>query len=207
MDNSPLARLPAELRNDIYELALRQEEPVIIDGCDKHAAVIPPRAMGITQTRKDIRAETAGVFYALNTFTVRHPTSSFAGFLDSIGQSSTKAMRSIVLDGGVACYETWGEKYLKDKERMKTSCSRLNGRCATLTRYDIAIEQLLILEQLEGFVVEIDERVVASSMEDIKRRAAVRQSVSRYYGERQSCSVIIAQADDLREGEGSGLLS
>jgi len=33
MDNSPLAKVPPELRNQIYELAVTQDEPIRVDWC------------------------------------------------------------------------------------------------------------------------------------------------------------------------------
>ncbi|KAF2171132.1 hypothetical protein M409DRAFT_19102 [Zasmidium cellare ATCC 36951] len=62
MDNSPLNKLSAELRNQIYELALTSDNPVSIsDG----SAVQPP----LTRTCKQIRSESLLLSYGLNSIT------------------------------------------------------------------------------------------------------------------------------------------
>lgn len=66
MDDSPLNRLPAELRNRIYELVF-----------DKHDVIptVPLRKLskynGLTRTCRQIRKETHGMFFALNKFELK----------------------------------------------------------------------------------------------------------------------------------------
>ena len=63
MDNSPLAKLPAELRNEIARLALEQESPLDLG--------LIRRDNGLTQTCKQLRGETRPMFWALNRFELR----------------------------------------------------------------------------------------------------------------------------------------
>ncbi|CAK1366563.1 unnamed protein product [Cercospora beticola] len=74
MENSPLNKLSAELRNEIYELVLAQDKPLVI--CSEHpdpnsTAVQPP----LTRVCRQIRAEALGLFYHCNTFLIEMITS------------------------------------------------------------------------------------------------------------------------------------
>lgn len=61
---SPLLRLPAELRNRIYELALTRQGPrKMIKAWDR-----PGRQPGLTRTCRAIRAEALPIFYSINEF-------------------------------------------------------------------------------------------------------------------------------------------
>lgn len=66
MDDSPLSRLPAELRNRIYELALLQDDSITISLNGKRRWR-PPAHLS---TCNQIRAEASSIYYAGNTFTV-----------------------------------------------------------------------------------------------------------------------------------------
>ena len=61
MDNSPLRRLPAELQNNIFAIALTSDGPV-------HLSKSIPAAP-LTQTCQEIRHQTLLMYYAVNTFT------------------------------------------------------------------------------------------------------------------------------------------
>lgn len=79
-----LLKLPAELRNYIYELVLFDENMIEIQ-----KDVV--RKVALTQTCRQIRNETAGMFYALNTFLVRvNPTllDMGAAWLRSLGSDA-----------------------------------------------------------------------------------------------------------------------
>ncbi|KAF2765370.1 hypothetical protein EJ03DRAFT_354950 [Teratosphaeria nubilosa] len=80
MDASPLQKLPAELRNDIYELVLTQNRPINLsvgkkkDEClaklDYNNRRISPNFLAITTTCRTIRADTRQMFYFVNDFVV-----------------------------------------------------------------------------------------------------------------------------------------
>jgi len=64
MDNSPLARLPSELRNRVYELALtvQMDYPIYLRDIDLH--------IGLTRTCRQARNESRPMFYAFNRFEI-----------------------------------------------------------------------------------------------------------------------------------------
>lgn len=66
MENSPFNNLSAELRNEIWQLALKSDTPLAIGGTSAHGptAAQPP----LTRVCKQIRLETIKMFYCSNTF-------------------------------------------------------------------------------------------------------------------------------------------
>lgn len=76
MDCSPLNRLPAELRNEIYELVLTAPGPIFTRYSYKDDNWICDmrfkygNLLAITQTCKRIHTECEGVFFSLNTFEI-----------------------------------------------------------------------------------------------------------------------------------------
>ncbi|GIZ38688.1 hypothetical protein CKM354_000209500 [Cercospora kikuchii] len=73
MDSSPFGTLPAEIRNDIYELVLLSEEPILVH-CEAAATPGVPRKYrylpGLIATCKQIRRESEQIFFKRNTFHV-----------------------------------------------------------------------------------------------------------------------------------------
>lgn len=67
MDDSPLGRLPPELRNTIYELALTQKVPLSI-GHQKPRRERAKQPVALLQTCRQIHAECAQILYARNEF-------------------------------------------------------------------------------------------------------------------------------------------
>ena len=85
MDHSPLGKLPAELRNKIYELTLRSEEDICltqrpetnislrryqqqVPACDESSRAYVPNLLALTQTCKRLRAESHIIFFNINSF-------------------------------------------------------------------------------------------------------------------------------------------
>lgn len=71
MDASPLNKLPAELRNNIYELALHNPGGIDIDVMFANkiiTAQASQQLLALTETCKQIRQESLPLFYATNTF-------------------------------------------------------------------------------------------------------------------------------------------
>lgn len=64
MEDSPLSRLPTELRNEIYHLALIEENPVLINSDTRRVW----RAPALLQTCRQLRAEASPVFLGNNAF-------------------------------------------------------------------------------------------------------------------------------------------
>ena len=71
MDNSRLGKLPAELRNNIWQLALQQEEPIelVITGKKLLKARSRPYT-SLLKTCKALHYEARGIFYSCNTFCI-----------------------------------------------------------------------------------------------------------------------------------------
>ncbi|GIZ47085.1 hypothetical protein CKM354_001018600 [Cercospora kikuchii] len=78
MDNSPLGKLSAELRNEVYRLVVSAEKPLVV--CKNHSApelsAVQP---ALTRTCRQIREESLGMFYHANTFVMELITTMFWG--------------------------------------------------------------------------------------------------------------------------------
>lgn len=79
MDKSPLNKLSAELRNQIYEFALQKFDPIEIEiiaaaphsrRSSVHSNQDTRACMALTKTCKQIHKESTGIFYSVNTFRV-----------------------------------------------------------------------------------------------------------------------------------------
>ncbi|GIZ47088.1 hypothetical protein CKM354_001018900 [Cercospora kikuchii] len=98
MENSSLNKLSAELRNEIYELVLAQDKPLVI--CSEHpnpdsTAIQPP----LTRVCRQIRAEALELFYYCNTFVIEMISSRLWDWDDYILWNFPYEPE----------YETWGE--------------------------------------------------------------------------------------------------
>ena len=116
MKHSPLGRLPPELRNHIYHLALYEPKPIVVRPygyeiveCNKSRTQPPPcpSPVALTITCKAIRQESVQVFYAINTFMVadaegspEHAVMSARDFIAQIRQRNSLAVRSMIVDIG-----------------------------------------------------------------------------------------------------------
>ncbi|KAK4504838.1 hypothetical protein PRZ48_002801 [Zasmidium cellare] len=115
MDASPLVKLPAELRNDIYELVLYEPNGFVLQhSSNKYESMTKlrsvhkrgqekndPNFLAVTKMRK----ETSELFYSINTFL--HPTSRRRAWLaeggkwlTSIGPVNTAAISRYEYDIG-----------------------------------------------------------------------------------------------------------
>ncbi|KAK5683920.1 hypothetical protein LTS10_003783 [Elasticomyces elasticus] len=79
MDASPLQRLPAELRVEIYELVLVQKAPIFVANKKERGRQIQYRsrlsrhALAITVTCKAIHRESAQLVFSCNSFSITGP--------------------------------------------------------------------------------------------------------------------------------------
>ncbi|EME79161.1 uncharacterized protein MYCFIDRAFT_79718 [Pseudocercospora fijiensis CIRAD86] len=111
MDSSPLAKLSAELRNEIYELALSFEDTITVTGTsassDLECSIGHPTAL--IQTCRQIRSEATRMFYANNTFHIGGSGSSdsvevtdafsvLQRFSHTIGLHNSKAIKRISVE-------------------------------------------------------------------------------------------------------------
>ncbi|KAK0334111.1 hypothetical protein LTR94_018020 [Friedmanniomyces endolithicus] len=113
LESSRLWLLPAELRNHIYEMALRQPEPIEVRWLQDAE---PPESLASTSAKrhpaallstcKNVRLECSQLLFAINTFVFNSrephlPKSRMAGeFLHQIGHVNKLALRSIAIHVG-----------------------------------------------------------------------------------------------------------
>ncbi|KAK5738763.1 hypothetical protein LTR17_005698 [Elasticomyces elasticus] len=104
MDSSPLARLPRELRDTIYEQVLRHEYPLRLSRMEKgwwnrYGDIV--NSLGILRVCKQLYAEAALSLYSTNTFNLCNSfwakPSDFSEFLAEIGTTNARALRHVTL--------------------------------------------------------------------------------------------------------------
>jgi hypothetical protein len=98
MDNSPFAKLPAELTNSIAELALYHEDGIFINDKKKKFRY----ASALAQTCKQMRKDYTEVFYELNTFSLNASNSPaikkrICTFGNSVGRPNFAAAGLVTL--------------------------------------------------------------------------------------------------------------
>ena len=115
MDGSPLVKLPPEIRNNIYELVLKQTQLVVLEATSKNGVFADWRLaedspmesemLALTKTCHHVHDESKQLFFAINTFELRlgHSTRqsydySFEDFCMQIGEVNASALRSVVID-------------------------------------------------------------------------------------------------------------
>jgi len=122
--SSSLFKLPPELRNEIYELALLKDQPIYIS---HNARLREPALLAIN---RQVRAEGLPLYYGVNTFALGHSTWTFS-FFDKLGGDRIamprrlRAFSSRMLDfsgrkwkrhtrsAAVEWQRVWGEEMLK----------------------------------------------------------------------------------------------
>jgi len=129
MDNSPLSKLPPELRNFIYELALHQDKPFnlhwsptqsVREAAWSHS---PKQALALTATCHRIRSECSKLFYATNTFVLDCPDVGLefdparyervlVDFIELIGMQNAATTRSVVFN--IRKHFIYDEKLYRD---------------------------------------------------------------------------------------------
>ncbi|KAI7215354.1 hypothetical protein KC333_g5486 [Hortaea werneckii] len=108
MENSPIATLSAELRNQIYHLVLTHPEPIVITSSMSGGKIWSRVArrrklLALTRTCRTIREESVKIFYAVNTF--KHlvgdygprPSDLVLNFDDQIGRELAAVICKVVL--------------------------------------------------------------------------------------------------------------
>ena len=148
MESSPLARLPAELRNDVYELVLIGPAPLTFwttyrrgKRCVMKIAPESKHLLALTEVCKEVRAETKLLFFAANTFvfaerqlrrlppifdTLRH-------FPSTIGSDAVRALRHVYIAfAPLPCYEDLRSNGCEAE--ITAQCSRCLKYCAQLAQ-------------------------------------------------------------------------
>lgn len=112
MDNSPFAKLPAELRNLVYSHALKKDKPYVFGPIRlqgptpaEHERGAAENPLSLAQTCKAINTECAPLFYSENEFAFsgfdRDSLVAFRKFKASIGDRNAAALQSIGIDMGI----------------------------------------------------------------------------------------------------------
>lgn len=133
MDESPLNKLPGELRNQIYELALYHGRinidttPYLHHPADSHfpgAVTFQARhALALRSVCKQLEKETTQIFYAINTFVFVAPLCQYSkvgmpvkSFRHHIGAQKASYLRPMVISAGPR-RTRWSHnlRYLKDE--------------------------------------------------------------------------------------------
>lgn len=150
---SPLLQLPAELQLAIFEFAVREPEPLLLNcACDssyygdyeryeedqdlwEEGKLGPPKQPALTQTCKLIRDITLPMFYKLNIFRAHYCyAADQAGaieWLDCIGAKNRLVMRDICFIDMNPHFDVSCPKDLKKLRRSKL-VKELNGKLETL---------------------------------------------------------------------------
>lgn len=124
MEASPLMKLPGELRNRIYELALFQASDitVFVSGVRPHLfhPTETQNILSLMETCKDMRAEASPIFYQVNKFVliakylgerytgdIKNPRNTqwergLNDWLDQLGPRNVKALSHIEVDIGTS---------------------------------------------------------------------------------------------------------
>ncbi|KAK5121479.1 hypothetical protein LTR85_005312 [Meristemomyces frigidus] len=121
MDGSPLARLPAELRNYIYELCYTQRDSIRFSTRSRSPTLhrlspMPRHTLALSHTCKQSHGESAKLFYGCNAFRIEmvdgelcsaayesgkvehNILTGFRGFLGGIGPANADALSSVTID-------------------------------------------------------------------------------------------------------------
>ena len=107
MDRSPFGRLPAELRNRIYEYLLEDGNQYCITthfnerGVAKLKASLADQPLALARTCRTAHEEFTPLFYSSNAFMIRGRVGvavlkSFDAFTSMIGDEKAKSLRSVV---------------------------------------------------------------------------------------------------------------
>lgn len=185
MDNSPFSKLSAELRNMIYEYALKQERPIIVTAYstakhtehEHHTADRHPLALA--QTCQEIRGESLQLFYAVNTFTLSFRLAKsqtqvrrqLERFRSAIGLSNANAIGSMVLKLDAADIgedDTMVESLNKIFDflvQVVNECISKAWTCNFVTKAPI-IDSVSAPEVPQGLVFEVGFGSLGSSFED-----------------------------------------
>ncbi|KAK3639379.1 hypothetical protein LTR56_012547 [Elasticomyces elasticus] len=173
MDNAPLSRIPAELRNRIYELVLFQPYPIFLTTRLKKNVTEPyyictpslatQHPMALTNTCVAIYREAIKLFYAVNTFEYEHSpnfgsssTSPAYQFLEHIGHSNRLAICSLLFDVGGIYNAARSAEELRDMMNFAAHEPHTKIRC---------VGRVPLVNRPYAHALELDVRNLAISIE------------------------------------------
>lgn len=119
MDNSPLLRLPPELRNHIYDLVFAEGGTINIDAPHYPQEIQVPTLL---HTCRQLRAEASSVYYSTHIFVARvsrrHGLSpALKDWLRKIGVEGRALIRAIHLEPGLTGFR------LEEAEKYSRLCA------------------------------------------------------------------------------------
>lgn len=116
MDNSPLARLPKELRDELYAYALYFEEGITLNVAGQKPWLRSPKPsehpLALTQVCKRAREECHSIFYSANIFRLKpfpgdaRNSEMIETWLEQIGSTNRSALRQVDVELGL-----WSPSY------------------------------------------------------------------------------------------------
>ncbi|CZT17880.1 uncharacterized protein RCC_03716 [Ramularia collo-cygni] len=186
MENSPLAKLPAELLNDIVEMALTHNE-VVLSGSRKM-----PNAASLLQTCKTMREGYSTMFFSTNDF-IYCPMSTdclkdISRFEDVIGPSKVEAMGSMVVLMRVPAYKEGAppiaraiKAFCNARERPSIPGSKLSisGVFLELTYDNVSFRRFFIDLQHPSDSIFPIIRDIRKEQDDTYSRAVEKEKVSQ----------------------------
>lgn len=188
MENSPLTRLPPEIRLHIYEYAFLQNAPFEVKpsaGWQKPSDSQGPRSnpLALTQTCREINQECNNLFYAVNTFLIKgrkinYVFNNLEKFGLTIGREKTAELKEVILDIGIYDLSSFEEVFSAFSEwtifltRLRGLTLRGTGRgCNFVARARFMF--LVPREAPAGYVFDVDfgglERSWSESMRCIEQ--------------------------------------
>ena len=107
MDSSLFGKLPPELRNRIYTLAMSREKTITFAPQSDHPSrrILrpllpshrPPQGFSLTAACRQMRQECSMLFYACNDFAFVHGIGSLKAFTRRIRKHNSRALRSVTI--------------------------------------------------------------------------------------------------------------
>ena len=107
MDDSPLGKLPPELRNRIYTFAMSEGKTITFapQSANMKQTMLkpiapehqPPQGLSLAATCRQMRQECSALFYASNDFAIIHDVETLKSFTKVIGRNNTRALRSVTV--------------------------------------------------------------------------------------------------------------
>lgn len=176
MERSPFAILPAEIRNYIYHLTLRDTETLILDFevPDRHGRYLvfgQRHLLALTETCRQIRSESLPLFYGINDFFVvvgdlkwtakiknktsahrKEPLWLFQNWLRTIGFESARCIRAVEMNA-FAWPEEGASRHVGYAVRLLSSILRFfvrTGKSTTLVSIFRCGRRLLTVRSTNG---------------------------------------------------------
>lgn len=132
MEHSPLATLPPELRNRIYELVIINAKPIRVSSTHHHGRTKTWKPPGLLRTCRQIAAEATAAYYSRNTFTSQDTS--------DLGCEDSLFLWFLSLPEAKQAMVRWTRLEVAGGSIDRPKATRKHIRCRTLLRdADVAI--------------------------------------------------------------------